>query len=345
MKQAYMKIKETYRNIIGLALAIMAPAFIFSCIREDLEDCRIFLEFIYDYNMEYKDCFNPEVGTVDIFVFDAQGKFLLTRHYFREELIGGNKIDLGSFLPLGEYNILSTGGLSDDFHISDATGNDLIPGVTTIEEVRIALQHVSTEISHEFPAFWLGTEISVKHRKSETAWPVSLVKETNRFHITFIRTNDEIDSRANSETSYTVEIVLPEDAVYDAHNKPLQREELVYKPYLLKADRDSVTLSTAEINTMRLFDNDENPSHLIIRNSKSGEKLWDYDLIDLLTYLKPNHKPDGAELTMQEFLDRKSEWDITLCLKEEDGTGGTEGFTGVGILVNNWIIWINDIGI
>lgn len=44
--------------------------------KEDTDNCGVYLEFIYNYNMEYVDSFDPWVNTVDIFVFDADERFL-----------------------------------------------------------------------------------------------------------------------------------------------------------------------------------------------------------------------------------------------------------------------------
>ena len=71
-----LKEKDMFEKIKSLFLIITSVLFIASCdsIREDLPRCEIWLEFTFDYNMEYTDAFNPQVRSVDIFVFDSDDK-------------------------------------------------------------------------------------------------------------------------------------------------------------------------------------------------------------------------------------------------------------------------------
>ena len=46
------------------------------CIRDR---CELWLEFVFDYNMEYADAFNPQVKSVDVLVFDSDDKLLFTK--------------------------------------------------------------------------------------------------------------------------------------------------------------------------------------------------------------------------------------------------------------------------
>ena len=67
-------------------------------IREDLPRCEIWLEFTFDYNMEYTDAFNPQVRSVDIFVFDSDDKLLFSKRAEASALIGGNRMPLADNL-------------------------------------------------------------------------------------------------------------------------------------------------------------------------------------------------------------------------------------------------------
>lgn len=77
-----MNIKNIYRNLINLVLTAVISSFLLSCerIRDDMDDCGIYLEFVYDHNMDYKDLFDARIATVDLFVFDAEGKYLFSKH-------------------------------------------------------------------------------------------------------------------------------------------------------------------------------------------------------------------------------------------------------------------------
>ena len=69
--------------------------------------------------------------------------------------------------------------------------------------------------------------------------------------------------------------------------------------------------------------------------------VWDYDLMALLRSTKPDG-PGGRELPLQEYLDRQSEWNFVI-LYEDGGSEG--GFVAVAVRVNDWIIWLSEIGV
>ena len=324
-----------------LALVAAAPVLWSSCekIKDDREDCGIYLEFIYDHNMEYADSFDPWVPTVDVFVFDWEDKFLFTRRANRSELTGGKRMFLGNELSPGTYKILTAGGLTENFSVKDTDGNAPIPRQTTLDEVRIALERTENTVSHEFPPLWVGCSTTVENRADLSVWPVRLVKNTNRFDIVLADVDGDADVPAGNPL-FTFEIAAPEGAVYGHDNAPLSQETVIYKPYYLAAGTEPGELSVARINTARLIYGDG--YRLVIRSTQTGNPLWEYDLMKLLEYLKPDARPDGTGLPMQEFLDRESFWRLVILYRETPGEND-EGYMAVALRVGPWIIWFNDI--
>jgi len=139
-----------------------------------------------------------------------------------------------------------------------------------------------------------------------------------------------------TEVPYTFDIVTPEGAVYKPGHEPANTEQVTYTPYQLRPGQEADELCRATLNTVRLIQSDAYPYHIRILNTTDGSVFWDYDLIDLISRVKPD-KPDGSELPLQEYLDRESEWNITLV------KGGA--YISVGIKVNDWITWIYNIGL
>ena len=76
----------------SLFLIVASMLCMASCdsIREDLPRCELWLEFVFDYNMEYADAFNPQVKSVDVLVFDSDDKLLFTKSVKVAALVGGN---------------------------------------------------------------------------------------------------------------------------------------------------------------------------------------------------------------------------------------------------------------
>lgn len=335
-----MNTNRMHKRISELALAIFVSVFLSSCegIRDNMDDCGIYLEFIYDYNMEYTDAFAPQVGSVDLFIFDAQDKYLFTRHSSREELIGNKRIFLGNNLPFGEYKILTVGGLSDNFRVTGKNGSQLIPGETTSNETQIALVRNSNTVSHEFPPLWMGVTQEIDYQADLSVHPIHLIKETNLFNLVLARSdnNGQPTEAATGTTAYTFEIITPEGTVYGYDNSPISKETVKYTPYSLTAgDAASGAIAEAHINTGRLFHNAAYDYRLTVRSMESDKVLWDYDLMKLLEHTKPASRPDGSPLPMQEYLNRQSEWHIVVIYKEEEDPGSSDNFVAVKVIVND----------
>ena len=335
-----------FRHLIKLLLIAAIPAFVPSCIRDSLDDCGIYLEFIYDHNMEYADSFDPHVNVVDVFVFDSDGKYLFTKQSAREDLVGGKRMLLNGDMPFGTYKILTVGGLCDKFLVSDANDGECCVGETTLEEVKLALVRGSDEVSHEFPHLWFGETVVVTYQPERSVWPVHMVKNTNNFNLILTRIDSGTGSRApEPAVPYTFEIITPEGAVYGFDNSPLRKETLTFKPYSLTTGTEAGSISTGYINTVRLFKGDEYPYRLIVRNANTFKVLWDHNLMELLENTKPEARPDGTTLPIQEYLDRQSDWTIVILHKG----GGTDeihdAFVALKVIVNDWIVWEHNIDV
>ena len=310
------------RGFIAVAIALSISS---SCIREDNGGCGVWLEFVFDHNMEYVDLFATRVGTVDVFLFDEENKYLFARHVSRADLRGGNRMFLGG-LPRGNYRILTLGEFSRHFRFTDMEDNDFVAGVTTMEEVKLWLCHKGG-VAHNFPDLWFGSAVEIDYRADRSVWPVSLLRVTNRFNITLLG----LDQRAAAQ-SLTVEIVAPEDGVYDYRNCPLTSGRLVYRPGRMSLDGGAANV---RINTMRLFEYEKEGCQLVVRDGNTGDELWSHDLIGLLANAKPAKRPDGTALSLQEYLDRRGEWDIVIIYNNLS----VNGFVATRVIVNGWIVW------
>lgn len=312
-------------------------------IHEDLDPCEIYLEFRFDYNMEYTCSFIAQVPSVDVFIFDEEGKYLFTKQASTSTLIGGNRMALADDLDFGTYKVLTVGGLNDTFRLSTTDGQNLTPGVTTLEEVQLALRRSSNTVSHEFPHVWFGEAIEITYTGGMTeskVWLVSLVRETNNFTIALSSTVSGSRATRAEEVPYTFEIVTPEAAIYGYDNSPLRRTTTTYVPHTLTPGTEEGSLSVGYLNTVRLFYRNVGNYRLVIRDTKTQEEVWNYDLMVLLENTKPA-KPDGTTLPMQEYLDRQGEWHLVIL--HRGGPGSDDAFLAIAVQVNGWILWLSDI--
>ena len=169
----------------SLFLIVASMLCMASCdsIREDLPRCKPWLEFVFDYNMEYADAFNPQVKSVDVLVFDSDDKLLFTKSAEVAALVGGNRMSLTDELDFGSYKVLTVGSLSDRFRLSDNAGNKLAPGTSTLQQVIVSLKRETDVVNFEFQHLYFGEVVEVDHLPSSTdhkIYPVNLIRDTNR---------------------------------------------------------------------------------------------------------------------------------------------------------------------
>lgn len=329
--------------MVKLAFMLILPVYLFSCdvFKDDMSDCGMYLEFRYDHNMEFADAFDSQVGNVDVLVFDADGHYIFTKQALREELVEGNRMLLSDGLIAGnDYKILVFGGLSDKFKVTDSNGYAPQKGITKMESMQVSLERTSAVVSHEFPSLWICPASSIEYKTDLSVTPVSLIKDTNRFNI--ILKNKEGDNKPEGiELRYTFEIETPEGAIYGYDNIAKVMQKLSYTPYYLKEGEKPDQMLVGRINTMRLVDAQGYDYKLKIHNTKTGKMVWEQDLIKLINEIGRT-APDGTKLSLQEFLDRQSEWNFVVLFKHE-WEGDDKGFITIEIIINGWLVWNNDI--
>ena len=299
----------------SLFLIVASMLCMASCesIREDLPRCELWLEFVFDYNMEYADAFNPQVKSVDVLVFDSDDKLLFTKSAKVAALVGGNRMSLTDELDFGSYKVLTVGSLSDRFRLSDNAGNKLVPGTTTLQQVIVSLKRETDVVNFEFQHLYFGEVVEVDHLPSNTnhkIYPVNLIRDTNRFNLALMGYEEnKVDG-----TQYTFEIQAPENA----------------------GEISDVVMS-ARLNTMRLLNRSGWDYKFIIRDANTEAEVWSYNLMTLLSIARPVSRYDGTELPFQEYLDRQSEWNLIFTVVEKPGGG----FLQIGIVVGTWIHWLH----
>lgn len=326
---------------ISLSFAvILAAVMLYSCssINQYPENCGVYLQFVYDHNMEYVDSFNPQVGSVNIYVFDENGNFLFEKSSDSADLVDGNKMLILGDAVSGKYQVLSVGGLCDHFSISDINGVGLTTGTANLQDFQLACVRTSSTVEHQINDLWFGNVIQIDYNLKRDIHKVTFLKNTNRFNVTLVKQGTEEEITATASYSYTVEIVTPEGAAYSWNNQPLSNESVTYKPYYIGVNEEGAWLGN--LSTVRLLDSGDD-YRLRVKNMTTGQMLWDYDLMKLLRHGMKSTRPDGSELPFQEYLDRKSVWDLAILYKGDDSDPNS--FIALGLHMGDWILWFKDI--
>lgn len=328
---------------LGMLLFAGIAILAISCdlIDEDEHDCGLCLRFVYNHNMEFADAFRSQINSVDIFVFDDNDRFLFSQKASLANLIDGNTLMLTD-VRSGNYKVLAIGGLSESFRLSDLGGEDIKAGHTAIEDIQFALTRNGADmVDLEIPGMWYAKRLDIIHDSSkQSTWDIEFMKDTNEFNIALVRDETRGSVIRNDDPTpvhaYSYEIVSPEGAVYSWENNPISTEMVTYKPYRLEFNNDD--LWTGSLNMCRLL-YDYPGYKLVVRNTRTFKVVWEYDLMKLLAATKPDNH---SSLPMQEYLDRQSVWNMVIRV-QPGGYDDPDAFLALSVVVNGWIVWINDI--
>ena len=321
MKQI-MKIRDIARRLGRvICLALLLTHFSCESIHETLPECRLYVDFRYDYNMEFADVFAGRVDRIDVFIFDRDGKFILQKTEQGERLAAGNYRMLLD-LPLGEYRISAWGGMSDDFEMPR-----LVVGQSTPEDLTVKMKREATLIHNkELHPLWYGEPVTVDFTgREEQTETVRLVKDTNKFR--FILQN--LGPGLALDPNDCLFEILADNGHCDWDNSLLTDDVISYRPYYLEKVVD-VRL-VVEMNTMRLLENKK--VYFTLTRKSDGKQLLKIDLIPYLLLTKM----EGHNIPAQEYLDRQSEYAIVFFYNSEQIS-----FLAGKIVINGWTIWLKN---
>ena len=314
-----MKTEGAVRRM-GYGSCLLLLLVLFSCtsIDETLPECRLYVRFRYDYNMEFSDAFASQVNRVDVFVFDKDGTFVIKKSEQGETLGGSYRMPLP--LPAGEYRIAAWAGMSDDFEMPEP-----VAGKTTLEELTVRMKREESLVHNKAlnPLWYGGVQaVSFTGRQEQTE-TVSLIKDTNKFRFILQKSGPGEELDIND----CLFEIRADNGYYDWNNDLLDDDMISYRPYYLEKVEDVGIV--VEMNTMRLLEHKK--VYLTLTRKSDGKELMRIDLIPYLLLTKM----EGHNIPAQEYLDRKSEYAIVFFYNPE-----LLNFLSTKIVINGWTIWL-----
>ena len=314
-----MKTEGAFRRM-GYGSCLLLLLVLFSCtsIDETLPECRLYVRFRYDYNMEFSDAFASQVNRVDVFVFDKDGTFVIKKSEQGETLGGSYRMPLP--LPAGEYRIAAWAGMSDDFEMPEP-----VAGKTTLEELTVRMKREESLVHNKAlnPLWYGGVQaVSFTGRQEQTE-TVSLIKDTNKFRFILQKSGPGEELDIND----CLFEIRADNGYYDWNNDLLDDDMISYRPYYLEKVEDVGIV--VEMNTMRLLEHKK--VYLTLTRKSDGKELMRIDLIPYLLLTKM----EGHNIPAQEYLDRQSEYAIVFYYNPE-----LLNFLSTKIVINGWTIWL-----
>ena len=315
-----MKTEGAVRRM-GYGSCLLLLLVLFSCtsIDETLPECRLYVRFRYDYNMEFSDAFASQVNRVDVFVFDKDGTFVMKKSE-QGETLGGGSYRMPLPLPAGEYRIAASAGMSDDFEMPEP-----VAGKTTLEELTVRMKREESLVHNKAlnPLWYGGVQaVSFTGRQEQTE-TVSLIKDTNKFRFILQKSGPGEELDIND----CLFEIRADNGYYDWNNDLLDDDMISYRPYYLEKVEDVGIV--VEMNTMRLLEHKK--VYLTLTRKSDGKELMKIDLIPYLLLTKM----EGHNIPAQEYLDRQSEYAIVFFYNPE-----LLNFLSTKIVINGWTIWL-----
>lgn len=315
-----MKTEGAVRRM-GYGSCLLLLLVLFSCtsIDETLPECRLYVRFRYDYNMEFSDAFASQVNRVDVFVFDKDGTFVMKKSE-QGETLGGGSYRMPLPLPVGEYRIAAWAGMSDDFEMPEP-----VAGKTTLEELTVRMKREESLVHNKAlnPLWYGGVQaVSFTGRQEQTE-TVSLIKDTNKFRFILQKSGPGEELDIND----CLFEIRADNGYYDWNNDLLDDDMISYRPYHLEKVEDVGIV--VEMNTMRLLEHKK--VYLTLTRKSDGKELMKIDLIPYLLLTKM----EGHNIPAQEYLDRQSEYAIVFFYNPE-----LLNFLSTKIVINGWTIWL-----
>lgn len=315
-----MKTKGVIRQMsYGSCLLLLLVLFSCTSIDETLPECRLYVRFLYDYNMEFSDAFAAQVNSVDVFVFDKEGTFVMKKNEQGESLAGGS-YRMPLQLPVGEYRIVTWAGMSDAFEMPE-----LVAGKSTLEDLTVRMRREESLVHNKtLKPLWYGEVKTVNFTgKQEQTETVRLIKDTNKFRFILQKSGPGEELDIND----CLFEIRADNGYYDWNNGLLNDDVISYQPYHLEKVEDVGIV--VEMNTMRLLEHKK--VYLMLTRKSDNKELMKIDLIPYLLLTKM----EGHNIPAQEYLDRQSEYAIVFFYNPE-----LLEFLSTKIVINGWTIWL-----
>mgnify|MGYP000003315621 FL=1 len=315
-----IKTKSIIRRM-GLGSCLLLLLVHFSCesIHETLPKCRLYIDFRYDYNMDFTDAFAAQVNRVDVFIFDKEGTFIMKKSEQGERL-GTGTYKMPIELPVGEYQVAAWAGISDAFEMPE-----LYAGQSKLNDLTVKMKREGTLIHNtELEPLWYG-EVKTVHftGEQEQTETIRLVKDTNKFRFILQKSGPGEELDIND----CLFEIRADNSRLSWNNSLLEDDIISFQPYHLeKVENVGIVV---EMNTMRLLENKK--VYLMLTRRSDGKELMKVDLIPYLLLTKM----EGHHIPAQEYLDRQSEYAIVFFYNPE-----LLNFLADKIVINGWTIWL-----
>lgn len=348
---------KSIKACILSTLVLLMPFSFCSCddFYEDEGDCvtKYRIKFVYDKNLKWADAFPSEVKSVNLYIFDSNGKFVKGLAVAGEKLSQPGfciEFDEESIAP-GDYTFVAWCGLvNNGVAMQSFTVPQPVVGVTTIEELTCTLNTLSNQ---QYSAYSDTMLNFLYHGMLKANLPsndglvyeytIYLTKDTNHIRIIL----QELSGDDMNADDYSMQIVAADGRL--AYNNDLLPDNPVvtYLPWAQHTDRmelgdEDGTIQynqglVADFTTSRMMATQQNDFMLTIANKESKEQIIAKVPVIQYALLAKDYYTMAYDhnMTDQEFLDREDEYVLTFFMYQNKWIDSY-------IEINSWRIVLHD---
>ncbi|MCM1313395.1 MAG: FimB/Mfa2 family fimbrial subunit [Bacteroides sp.] len=328
----------------------------------DMDDCPtgLYVSFKYDYNIPRSDMFRDHVGSVTLYVFDADGKFV--RSYTEENNAAADYFPLTDYayrmhitdLPDGEYKFVAlanqkryadtqTGRGAKYRRTSLSVGDDMERLSVKLDRMAgtrtVSTDHIPFVDNEGMPldTLWHGMDLSPISVMSDepTYETISLVRDTKMLTVSL----HQIDSPADIDIEDYEMYIVDNNGWLSFDNSLHTDEDILYTPYNIwnteftNDDGTEVLQRTAHatlmFNRLMYYDEADKNAVLVVRNKKTDKEVAAINLSDCLA--QGRNADERWRYSRQEFLDREYNYKLDFFLKGDEWR-----YVDVSISVLSW---------
>ena len=339
-------------RIIPALAALAITAGCDSVIYDDEGDCNPvhIVRFEYDWNMKFVDAFPSEVPSVDLYIFNDDGKLVdvISREVTRDQA-KDFKIELRGY-DKGKYKFLAWCGVRDSEHFivnpDEVEAPQLehhICRINSLDEEGDSNGHIRKDIMRLYHGTLDNVDMTADEGYHEHV--VKLMKNTNVVRVVL----QHLSGAPMNKDDYDIKITAS-NGLYAHDNAILPHRELTYHPWLIRSGeasfhpedqpqqedsraQTSVSAVIAELTVGRLMREHIKDAMLTV-HTRDGQLIFSIPLIEYLLLVKGYYYGEDGHTPMsdQEYLDRQDEYPMTFFLDERDKWISTV------IYINSWRI-------
>lgn len=272
---------KTAQNILKRLLLLSGGAILLvGCVREDRTECHypIPLRFTYTYNTEHQDLFDPEVGSLHLFLYDAtDGRLVARATPAVNELSPSNGYEW--MVAPGTYDLVAWGGV---FYRHHYTAPESFSSALLAINRESDGQSVLQTREHVFHAIRRGLRVTGDIIREQV---LDLRKNSNDIRV-------EVSGLSEEQQRQLRCSIRSKNGEYNFDNDCRPTAPLIYKPQISQADGKVIF----DMTVLRLWRGDESQLTVEMVSGDGGRStpIYDGSLTDLLL-----EKP-GTDLDLED---------------------------------------------